>query len=88
MEGNFRPQLELTKFKRNFQATFGEVHRAAKVEHGRVIATSGASFPLKTVKVVAFPVAAAEAPVPVRRRLRPLPVAEAPVLRRRLRPLL
>ena len=92
MEGNFRPQLELTKFKRNFQATFGEVHQAAKVEHGRVIATTGASFPLKTVKVVAFPVAAAEAaPVPVRRRLRPLPVAAeeaAPVLRRRLRPLL
>ena len=65
------------------------MHQAAKVEHGRVIATTGARFPLKTVKVVAFPVAAAEAAPPViRRRLRPLPVAEAPVLRRRLRPLL
>ncbi len=72
MEGNFRPQLELTKFKRNYQATFGEVHQAAKVEHGRVIATNGASFPLKTVKIVAFPAVAAEAPVPIRRRLRPL----------------
>ncbi len=70
MEGNFRPQLELTKFNRNCQATFGEVHQAEKVEHGRVIATTGANFPFKTVKVVAFPVAAAEAPVPVRRRLR------------------
>ncbi len=69
MEGNFRPQLELTKFERKFC----QVHRAAKVEHGRVIATSGVIFPLKTVKVVAFPVAAAtEAPVPVRRRLRAL----------------
>ena len=88
MEGNFEPQLGLTKFRRHFQATFGDVHQAAKVEHGRVIATTGASFPLKTVKVVAFPAADVEAPVPDRRRLRALPVAEAPVLRRRLRPLL
>ncbi len=73
MEGNFRPQLELTKFKRNYQATYGEVHQATKVVHGRVIATTGASFPLKTIKIVAFPAAAAaKAPVPIRRRLRPL----------------
>ena len=72
MEDNFRPHLELTKFKRIFQATFGDAHQAAKVEHGRVVATTGASFLLKTVEVVAFPVAAAEAPAPVRRRMRAL----------------
>ncbi len=73
MDGNFRPQLELTKFKRNYQATYGEVHQAAKVAHGRVTATNGENFPVKTIKIVTFPaVAAADAPVPIRRRLRPL----------------
>ena len=72
MEGQFRPQLQLNKFKRNYQATYGEVHLAAKVERGNVISTTGAKFPLKTIKVVQVaPARAAPSAPPARRRLRP-----------------
>ena len=50
--GHFRPQLEISKFKRNYQAAYGDTQRAAGVEAGRVRTTSGASFPLKQIKIV------------------------------------
>ena len=53
----FRPQVAITKFKRNYQATYGDPQQAAKVEHGRVTSTTGETFPLKTIKIV--PVGAA-----------------------------
>ena len=72
----FRPQLKLTKFKRNFQSTYGELQEAAKVEHGRVVSTTGETHPLKTIRVIkkmTFP-PNAEMPqqAPISRRLRPL----------------
>lgn len=48
----FRPQLSIAKFKRNFQATYGDPQQAARVEAGRVISTTGESYPLKAVKIV------------------------------------
>ncbi len=73
----FRPQLKLTKFKRNFQSTYGELQEAAKVEHGRVVSTTGETHPLKTIRVIkamTFPPNAAmpQQQAPIRRRLRPL----------------
>lgn len=49
----FRPQeAKLTKFKRNFQVTYGDPRKAHKVEAGRVHTATGESFPLKQVRVV------------------------------------
>ena len=56
--GAFRPQVALGKFKRNFQATYGDPQQMRKVEAGRVTTTSGETFPLKQIKVV--PVGAAK----------------------------
>ena len=53
----FRPQVALTQFKNNYQATYGDPQQAAKVEPGRVTSTTGETFPLKTIKIV--PVGAA-----------------------------
>ena len=50
--GTFRPQLELTKFKRNYQATYGDPKTAQRVEAGRVHTAGGESYPLKRVRVV------------------------------------
>ena len=48
----FRPQMELTKFKRNFQATYGDPKTAQSIRAGRVRTATGESFPLKQVRVV------------------------------------
>ncbi len=48
----FRPQAALTKFKRNFQATYGDPQNVSRVENGRVYSTSGQNYPVKQVKVV------------------------------------
>ena len=50
--GMFRPQLALGKFKRNYQATYGDPERVRSVNGGRVTSTSGNTYPLKQVKVV------------------------------------
>ena len=53
LEGaTFRPQLAITRFKRNYQATYGDRRRATKVEAGRVHTAGGETFPLKRIKVV------------------------------------
>ena len=57
----FRPQVAITKFKRNYQATYGDPQQAAKVEHGRVTSTTGETFPLKTIKIVPVGAAAVSA---------------------------
>ena len=41
----------MTKFKRNYQATYGDPKTTAKVENGRVTATTGESYPLKQIKI-------------------------------------
>ncbi len=50
LENTFRPQAGVTKFKRNYQATYGDPKTTAKVENGRVTATTGESYPLKRIK--------------------------------------
>jgi len=50
--GAFRPQVALGKFKRNFQATYGDPKQVQKIEGGRITATTGETYPLKQVKVV------------------------------------
>ena len=50
--GSFRPQVALGKFKRNFQATYGDPLQMRRVEAGRVTSTTGEIFPLKQVKIV------------------------------------
>ena len=42
----------MTKFKRNYQATYGDPKTTAKVENGRVTATTGETYPLKQIKIV------------------------------------
>ena len=49
--GTFRPQVALGKFKRNFQATYGDPDNVRKIEAGRVHGFSG-TYPLKQVRVV------------------------------------
>jgi transposase InsO family protein len=49
--GTFRPQTTLSRFKRNFQATYGDPDNVRKVEAGRVHGVSG-TYPLKQIKVV------------------------------------
>ena len=48
----FRPQVTIGKFKRNFQATYGDPQKVKKIEKGRVISTTGESHPLKQIRVV------------------------------------
>jgi transposase InsO family protein len=50
--GAFRPQATLGKFKRNFQATYGDPQTVSKIEGGRVYSTSGQNYPVKRVRVV------------------------------------
>ena len=50
--GHFRPQLAIGKFKRNFQATYGDTQKAVQVQMGRVGTKTGATFPLKQIKIV------------------------------------
>ncbi len=50
--GTFRPQVALGKFKRNFQATYGDPKEVRSVQFGRVTATTGETYPLKQIKVV------------------------------------
>lgn len=50
--GTFRPQFALDKFKRNFQATYGDVERVRSVAMGRVTSTTGETHPLKQIKIV------------------------------------
>ena len=52
LENTFRPQVGVTKFKRNYQATYGDPKTTAKVENGRVTATTGETYPLKQIKIV------------------------------------
>ena len=40
-DGAFRPQIAITKFKRNYQATYGDPHQTRKVERGVVTSTTG-----------------------------------------------
>ena len=60
-DGVFRPQVAITKFKRNYQATYGDPRQATKVERGVVTSTTGEAFPLKTVKLVPAGAAAVSA---------------------------
>ena len=55
--GTFRPQVAVSKFKRNFQATYGNPEQVQRVEGSRVYSTSGQNYPLKQVRIV--PVGAA-----------------------------
>jgi transposase InsO family protein len=50
--GTFRPQVTLNKFKRNFQATYGDPQKVSRIENGRVYSTSGQDYPVKQVRVV------------------------------------
>ncbi len=50
--GTFRPQIALGKFKRNYQATYGDPEQVGSVGNGRVTSTAGNTYPLKQVKVV------------------------------------
>ena len=52
LENTFRPQVGVTKFKRNYQATYGDPKTTAKVENGHVTATTGETYPLKQIKIV------------------------------------
>ena len=69
-DGAFRPQIAITKFKRNYQATFGDPHQTRKVERGVVTSTTGEAFPLKTVKLVPAGAAAVSAGTVHARKLR------------------
>ncbi len=51
LKNTFRPQVGVTKFKRNYQATFGDPKTTAKVENGRVTATTGETYPLTQIKI-------------------------------------
>ncbi len=42
----------MTKFKRNYQATYGDPKTTAKVANGRVTATTGETYPLKQIHIV------------------------------------
>ncbi len=42
----------MTKFKRNYQATYGDPKTTAKVENGKVTATTGETDPIKQIKIV------------------------------------
>jgi len=50
--GTFRPQVAISKFKRNFQATYGDPEQVERVEGSRVYSTSGQNYPLKQVRIV------------------------------------
>ena len=52
LENTFRPQAQITKLKRNYQATYGDPQQTARVEGTRVISTTGESYPLKQIKIV------------------------------------
>jgi Integrase core domain len=54
----FRPQLEIEKFKRTHQATYGNPEKAATISAGRVTTRTGESYALKQIRVV--PVGAEE----------------------------
>jgi transposase InsO family protein len=58
----FRPQLELGKFKRNFQATYGDPKTATSISAGRVKTGDGQSYPLKQIRVVPVGATAVEGP--------------------------
>ena len=44
-----RPQVAITEFQRNYQATYGDPQQAAKVEHGRVTSYDGGNLPTKAI---------------------------------------
>ena len=69
-DGAFRPQIAITKFHRNYQATYGDPHQTRKVERGVVTSTTGEAFPLKTVKLVPAGAAAVAAGTVHARKLR------------------
>ena len=51
--GTFRAQEAVTKFKRNFQATYSaEPKKVDTIHAGRVRTTTGESYPLKLIRVV------------------------------------
>ena len=68
--GTFRPQIALTRFHRNYQATYDDPRQTRKVERGVVTATTGERFPLKTVKLVAAGASAVAAGTVHARKLR------------------
>ena len=51
--GTFRAQEAVTKFKRNFQATYSaEPKKVDTIDRGRVRTATGESYPLKQIKIV------------------------------------
>ena len=50
--GTFRPQVAVSKFKRNFQSTYGNPEQVQRIEGSRIYSTSGQNYPLKQVRIV------------------------------------
>jgi len=50
--GTFRPPVAVTKFKRNFQATYSDPQEVHKIKAGRVHTKTGESYPLKQIRIV------------------------------------
>ncbi len=67
--GTFRPQIALGKFKRNYQATYGDPEQVGSVGNGRVTSTAGNTYPLKQVKVVPANASRIRGSAPVRGRV-------------------
>ncbi len=67
--GTFRPQIALGKFKRNYQATYGDPEQVGSMGNGRVTSTAGNTYPLKQVKVVPANASRIRGSAPVRGRV-------------------